>query len=42
MQITLDYLIAHQMVQELDNLMGHNLPWHQTETKSQIKYFKLD
>ena len=42
MKTTLDYLIANQMAQELDNLMGNNLPWKQAETKSNIQYFKLE
>ena len=30
------------MAQELDQLMGHNLPWQQASTKDGVNYFKLD
>ena len=39
---TIDYLVSNQMALELDQLMGHNLPWQQFETKEGIKYFKLE
>ena len=42
MKTTIDYLISNQMAQELDQLMGHNLPWKQAETKTKIQYFKLN
>ena len=38
---TISYLVSNNMTQELDNLMGHNLPWQQAETKDGIKYYKL-
>ena len=30
------------MALELDQLMGHNLPWQQSSTKDGVNYFKLD
>ena len=39
---TIDYLVSNQMALELDQLMGHNLPWQQSETKEGIQYFKLE
>ena len=41
MKTTIDYLISNQMAQELDQLMGHNLPWEQSQLESGIQYFKL-
>jgi len=38
---TINYLVSNQMVQELNNIMGHDLPWQQAETKDGIKYYKL-
>jgi hypothetical protein len=42
MKITIDYLVSNQMAQELDQLMGHNLPWEQAQLESGIQYFKLN
>ena len=42
MKTTIDYLVSNQMTQELDQLMGHNLPWQQSQTKTGVNYFKLD
>ena len=42
MKTTIDYLVSDQMAQELDQLMGHNLPWQQSQLESGIQYFKLD
>ena len=42
MKTTIDYLVSNQMAQDLDRLMGHNLPWEQAETKTGEQYFKLD
>lgn len=42
MKITIDYLVSNQMAVELDQLMGHNLPWEQVQLESGIQYFKLD
>lgn len=42
MKQTIDYLISNQMALELDKLMGHDLPWQPSSTKSGIIYFKLD
>ena len=39
---TIDYLVSNQMALELDQLMGHNLPWQQSKTKEGIQYFKLE
>jgi len=30
------------MAIELDQLMGHNLPWQQSSTKEGVNYFKLN
>ena len=42
MKTTIDYLVSNQMAQELDQLMGHNLPWQQAQLESGTQYFKLD
>ena len=42
MKTTIDYLVSNQMAQDLDRLMGHNLPWEQNETKTNEQYFKLN
>ena len=42
MKTTIDYLVSNQMAQELDQLMGYNLPWQQSQTKTGVNYFKLD
>mgnify|MGYP003628159361 FL=1 len=42
MKTTIDYLVSNQMAQDLDRLMGHNLPWEQAETKTGEQYFKLE
>tara|TARA_R110000796_G_scaffold250290_1_gene379076 strand:+ start:441 stop:572 length:132 start_codon:yes stop_codon:yes gene_type:complete len=42
MKTTIDYLVSNQMAQDLDRLMGHNLPWQQAETKTKIPYFYLE
>ena len=42
MKTTIDYLVSNQMAQELDQLMGYNLPWQQAQLESGIQYFKLD
>jgi len=42
MKTTIDYLVSNQMAVELDQLMGHNLPWQQASTKDGVNYFKLD
>ena len=42
MKTTIDYLVSNQKTQELDRLMGHNLPWEQAQLESGIQYFKLD
>jgi len=42
MKTTIDYLVSNQMAQELDQLMGHNLPWQPSQLESGIQYFKLD
>ena len=42
MKTTIDYLVSNQMAVELDQLMGHNLPWQQSQTKTGVNYFKLD
>ena len=42
MKTTIDYLVSNQMAQDLDRLMGHNLPWEQVATKTGEQYFKLE
>ena len=42
MKTTIDYLVSNQMALELDQLMGHNLPWEQSSTKEGVNYFKLE
>ena len=42
MKTSIDYLVSNQMAQDLDRLMGHNLPWKQAETKTGGQYFKLE
>jgi hypothetical protein len=42
MKTTIDYLVSNQMAQDLDRLMGDNLPWQQAQLESGIQYFKLD
>ena len=42
MQTTIDFLVNSKRIVELNELMGENLPWEQKETKTEIKYYKLN
>jgi hypothetical protein len=42
MQKTIDWLIESKQFPKIDELMGENLPWEQKETKTEIKYYKLN
>jgi hypothetical protein len=42
MQTTIDFLVNSKRIIELNELMGENLPWEQKETKTEIKYYKLN
>ena len=42
MQTTIDFLVYSKRIIELNELMGENLPWEQKETKTEIKYYKLN
>ena len=42
MQDTIDFLVKGKRIQELNKLMGDNLPWEQKETETKVKYYKLD
>jgi hypothetical protein len=42
MQTTIDFLVDSKRIIELNELMGENLPWEQKETKTEIKYYKLN
>ena len=42
MKSTIDYLVSNQMALELDQLMGYNLPWQPSKTKTGVSYFKLN
>tara|TARA_B100000768_G_C11268451_1_gene372208 strand:- start:1244 stop:1381 length:138 start_codon:yes stop_codon:yes gene_type:complete len=41
MQNTIDFLVDSKKIQELNKLMGDNLPWEQKETETEVKYYKL-
>mgnify|MGYP003656595715 CR=1 FL=1 len=42
MQNTIDFLVNDKRIKELNKLMGDNLPWEQKETKTEVKYYKLN
>ena len=42
MQNTIDFLVNGKRIKELNKLMGDNLPWEQKETKTEVKYYKLN
>jgi hypothetical protein len=42
MQTTIGFLVESKRIIELNELMGENLPWEQKETKTEIKYYKLN
>jgi len=42
MQNTIDFLVNNKKIKEVNKLMGDNLPWESKETKTEVKYYKLN
>jgi len=42
MQTTIDFLVNNKKIKEVNKLMGDNLPWESKETKTEVKYYKLN
>ena len=42
MQNTIDFLVKCNKINEVNKLMGDNLPWVSKETETEVKYYKLN
>ena len=42
MQTTIDFLVNNKKIKEVNKLMRDNLPWESIETKTEVKYYKLN